>query len=192
MTLNQLFASTPRREATGWNAFHPVAGISIRWITSPAVNEARKSGKRAGRQNGSDQRVIFAVELAQESKRRTPARTNHSGRSLLVAACGPVFTHRTPMRESELYTVSTGDLQTKGIKICPPICPLRAFAWATNIRTATKSTTPSSWATCSLKTALRKVVFGYRLSSANILATIKTNKSGPIQLLPASLQPFFR
>ena len=46
--------------------------------------------------------------------------------------------------------------------------------------------------TCSLKTALRKVVFGYRLSSANILATIKTNKSGPIQLLPASLQPFFR
>jgi hypothetical protein len=157
-----------------------------------AVNEARKSGKRAGRQNGSDQRVIFAVEWAQESKRRTPARTTIAGvRCSLLRAVRCSLTERQRGNQN-CIRCQQGNLQTKGIKICPPICPLRAFAWTTNIRTATKSTTPSSWATCSLKTALRKVVFGYRLSSANILATIKTNKSGPIQLLPASLQPFFR
>ena len=33
------------------------------------MNEARKSGKRAGRQNGSDQRVIFAVEWPKNRER---------------------------------------------------------------------------------------------------------------------------
>ena len=69
-----------------------------------AVNEARKSGKRAGRQNGSDQRVIFAVEWAQESRKKFagPLLTQRTGEEI-AEILQPVRTRQESAPEADPY-----------------------------------------------------------------------------------------